>query len=81
MTLNELNLKRKQIYRKYAGILERFYDTCINTKSLTRALSAYRNYVTFAELTGMNKYIEYSTIYMLQMGEMLSNIEELAQKE
>ena len=81
MTLNDIDVKRREIYHEYARILDGFYNTCMKTRSLNRSLSAYRNYETFAEVTGMKRRFEYAAIYKLRIIEMICNIEELAQKE
>lgn len=81
MTLNDHDVLRSRIYKHYKKILENYYITCKNTHSLNRALSAFRNYKTFAEVTGMKCYMEYDNLYCLHIAEMMECIEDLAQNQ
>lgn len=81
MRLYEIEKEREKIFEKYKAVLKCFFLKCMLTDSLQRALSAYRNYETFAYISHMYGIDVYNETYDNYMNEMQTHIEELAQKE
>lgn len=77
MQLNEMEQRFDETKAKYNYIADYFAKTCLLTNSLTRALSAFRNYTTFINVVGAN-YFDNIPDDMCTMSE---HIEELAQTD
>lgn len=75
MKLYELESNFDDVRAKYNSITATFANTCLTTKSLYRALSAFRNYTTFINIVGA----EYFDTIPDDMVAMSERIEELAQ--
>lgn len=77
MQLHEMEQNFDETKAKYNSIANSFACKCINTSSLTRALSAFRNYTTFVNIVGASYFDSIPD----DICAMTEHIEELAQKE
>lgn len=77
MQLYEMENKFVNTREKYNEIANKIACKCINSNSFYRAMSAFRNYISFTNIAGAS----YFDTIPEDICAMTEHIEELAQKE